>query len=130
MLGKLLGTILFWLVTVSISFGILSIFAGSWFPKDYFQTILFLFYIVSFVLFISTVIPKTKLTMFLGMILGIGLPILGFMAIGSDTWYLVPFKYILPYYYLDGSFGLMLIPLIIGVIYFLLSVYIMQRKDL
>ncbi|WP_033827384.1 MULTISPECIES: ABC transporter permease subunit [Bacillaceae] len=130
MLGKLLGTMLFWIITISISFSILSMFANSWFPKDYFQTIIFLFYIVSFVLLISTAITKTKLTMFLGIILGISLPIIGLTAIVSDKWYLAPFKYILPYKYLDGSFGLMFVPLAIGIIYFLISVLLMQRKDL
>ncbi|MEJ8767686.1 ABC transporter permease subunit [Oceanobacillus sp. HCA-5259] len=130
MLGKLLGTLLFWIVTISISFCILSMFADSWFPKDYFQTVIFLFYIVNLVLLISTAIPKTKLTMFLGIILGISLPILGLAAIVSDKWYLAPFKYILPFKYLDGSFGLMFIPLAIGIIYFLISILLLQRKDL
>lgn len=130
MLGKFLGTMLFWVVTVSIAFTILSILAGSWFPKDYFQSLIFLFYIISFVLLISTVITKAKLTMFLGIILGIMLPIIGLAAIISEKWYLEPFKYLLPYKYLEGSVGLMLIPLAIGIVYFLIAVFLMQRKDL
>lgn len=130
MLGKFLGTMLFWIVTVSISFAILSMVAGSWFPKDYFQSMIFLFYIVSFVLLFSTVITKTKLTMFLGILLGITLPAIGLVATVIDKWYLVPFKYILPYKYLVGSNVLMLIPLFIGTIYLLISVLLMQRRDL
>ncbi|WP_117161710.1 ABC transporter permease subunit [Paraliobacillus sp. X-1268] len=130
MIGKFLGTMLFWFVTVSISFAILSVIAGSWFPKDYFQSLLFLFYIISFVLLMSTVITKTKLTMFLGIIIGITLPIIGLIAAVSDKWYLVPFKYILPYKYLEGSIFMMLIPLAIGTVYFLISVFIMGRRDL
>lgn len=130
MIGKFLGTLLFWIITVSISFAILSMFAGSWFPKDYFQSLIFLFYIISFVQLISTVITKTKLTMFLGILLGIALPILGLVAAMSDKWYLAPLKYILPYKYLDGSVSLMIIPLAIGIIYFVISVILMQRRDL
>lgn len=130
MAGKLLGTMLFWMVTVSISFIILSVISGSWFPKDYFQSLVFLFYIVSFVILTSTVFTKSKLSMFLGIILGITLPIIGLATGFSDKWYLAPFKYLLPYKYLDGSIGLMFIPLAIGAIYFLISVFIMQRKDL
>lgn len=130
MLGKFLGTMLFWIVTVSISFAILSMFAGSWFPKDYFQSLIFLFYIISLVLLISTVITKAKLTMFLGIILGITLPIVGLAATMSDKWYLAPFKYLLPYKYLEASVGLMFIPLAIGIVYFLLAVFLMQRRDL
>lgn len=65
-LGKLLGTMLFWIVTVSISFAVLTVIAGSWFPKDYLQSLIFLFYIINFVVLISIVIIKTELTMFLG----------------------------------------------------------------
>ncbi|AIF45288.1 ABC transporter permease [Virgibacillus sp. SK37] len=128
--GKFLGIMLFWVITVSISFIVLSIMAGSWFPKDYFQSLIFLFYIVSFVVLISTVFTKSKLTMFLGILLGIALPIIGLVAIFSDKWYLAPFKYLLPYKYLEGSIGLMFIPIVIGVIYLLIAVFIMQRKDL
>ncbi|ASK63910.1 hypothetical protein CFK37_17985 [Virgibacillus phasianinus] len=130
MLGKFCGAMLFWVVTVSISFSILSIIAESWFPKDYFQSLLFIFYIVSFVLLISTVITKTKLTMFLGILLGITLPIIGLIASVVDRWYLLPFRYLLPYNYLEGSVGFMLIPMATGIVYILLSIYIIQRRDL
>ncbi|GGB40501.1 ABC transporter permease subunit [Virgibacillus dakarensis] len=60
LLGKFLGTLLFWVVVISVSFSILLIISGSWFLKDYLQSLIFLFYIVSFVLLISTLIPKTK----------------------------------------------------------------------
>lgn len=130
LLGKLLGTMLFWIVLTSISFGILSIYAGTWFPKDFIQIIILLFYIVNLVLLISTAIPSTRLTMFLGIILGLSLPFIGFIAMDADQWYWLPFKYILPYNYLDGSFIFTLIPFMIGTIYFLISVFIMQKRDL
>ncbi|ALX47681.1 MULTISPECIES: ABC transporter permease [Lentibacillus] len=128
-LGKFLGILLFWVVTISISFAIISLITGSWFPKDYFQTIIFLFYIISLVLLISTVIPKTKLTMFLGIFLGIVLPIIGLAAAFSDKWYFIPFKYLLPYKYFDGSVGMMFIPLAIGIGYISLSIFFINRKD-
>lgn len=130
MAGKLLGTFLFWVVTISISFAIMSIIAGAWFPKDYLQSVVFLFYMISFVLLISTVVSKSTLTMFLGIILGITLPIIGMVTTVTDKWYLVPFKYILPYNYLDGSVVLMFVPLGIGVVYFLIAVYFIKRRDL
>src|SRR5699024_1969966 len=128
-LGKFLGILLFWVVTISISFAIISLITGSWFPKDYFQAIIFLFYIISLVLLISTVIPKTKLTMFLGIFLGIVLPIIGLAAAFSDKWYFIPFKYLLPYKYFDGSVGMMFIPLAIGIGYISLSIFFINRKD-
>ena len=130
MVGKFLGTLLFWVATITISVAVIFIISGSWFLKDYFHSFVFLFYIVSFVVLVSTVFTKSKLTMFLGILFGIALPILGLASAVSSKWYLVPFKYLLPYRYLEGSIGLMFVPIIIGVIYLLISVFIMQRKDL
>lgn len=130
MLGKLLGALLFWVVTISISFAILTIIAGKWFPKDYFQSLVFLFYIISFVLLVSTLFTNSKITMFLGIILGVTLPIIGLVSMVSNKWYWIPFKYLLPYRYLEGSIVLTLIPLAIGAIYFLISVSVLKRKDL
>lgn len=127
--GKLIGAMLFWIVTMSISFAVLTIIAGSWFPKDYMQSLVFIFYIVSFVLLVSTIIPKSTLSLFLGIICGVTLPIVGVTATITDRWYLVPFKYLLPYRYLDSNIFLMFIPLGISCVYFLIAVYFIQRKD-
>src|SRR5699024_7012550 len=67
-LGKFLGIFLFWAAVISISFFILTVIAGKWFAKDYVTTLLLVFYMTSFVLLISTMIPKSKLTMFLGIL--------------------------------------------------------------
>ncbi|ENH95597.1 transmembrane protein [Gracilibacillus halophilus YIM-C55.5] len=128
-LGKFLGVLLFWVVTISISFAIISLITGAWFLKDYVQTMIFLFYIISFVLFISTIISKTKLTMFIGIFLGIVLPIIGLIAVYSDKWYFIPFKYLLPYNYLEGSIVMTFIPLVIGVCFISISIMLLNRKD-
>ncbi|TCP30924.1 ABC-2 type transport system permease protein [Scopulibacillus darangshiensis] len=130
MFGKLLGATLFWVVTISVSYAIISLISQVWNGEEYLRTLIFLFYIICLAVFISTIVPKTKLTMFLGILLGIALPILGSVSMIIDKWYLVPFKYILPFYYLDQSFGYVLIPLAIGIIFFLMSVLIMERRDL
>nr|WP_289037749.1 ABC transporter permease subunit [uncultured Allobacillus sp.] len=130
MVGKFLGTLLFWVATITISFAVIFIISGSWFLKDYFHSFVFLFYIVSFVVLVSTVFTKSKLTMFLGILFGIALPILGLTSTVSNKWYLVPFKYLLPYRYLEGSIALMFVPIVIGAVYLLIAVFIMQRKDL
>lgn len=128
--GKMLGTMLFWTLTISITFAILSVITGTWLPIDYIQSLVCLFYMISFTLLLSTIVPKSTLTMFLGVFLGISLPIVGLVATLSDKWYIIPFKYGLPYYYLDDSILLLFVPFGIGVIYFLTSVYILKRKDL
>lgn len=130
MLGKLAGTVLFWIATISVTYAVIFVISGSWSMENYAQTLILLFYFVCFALFISTVIPKTKLTMFLGILLGIALPIIDIVSVSVDKWYLLPAKYILPFYYTDLSFGFMFIPLGIGLVFFFASVVIMNRRDL
>lgn len=130
MSGKLIGTLLFWIVTITISYAVIFAISGTWSFSNYLQTLILLFYIVCFVLFISTVIPKTKLSMFLGIFLGIALPIIGLVAESSDQWYWAPFKYALPFYYLDQALAYMFIPFAIGLAFFAISVLIINRRDL
>ncbi|WP_405100297.1 ABC transporter permease [Oceanobacillus sp. FSL H7-0719] len=129
-LGKFLGTYLFWIFTLSISFIIISVIAGDFFAGDYFRVISFMFYIVSFVLLLSTIIPRAKVTMFVGILLGIFLPIIGMTSIFSEKSYLIILKYLLPFYYMDGSYLLAFVPIGIGVIYLVIALGILQRKDL
>lgn len=129
-LGKFLGIFLFWAVVISVSFLIMTIIAGKWFTKDYVTALLLVFYMTSFVLLISTLIPKSKLTMFLGILFGIMLPIIGINAMFSDKWYMLLFKYILPYKYVAESAGWLVIPFVIGLVYIAISILWMKRKDL
>lgn len=129
MLGKLLGTLLFWIVTVSISYSIIYFISDSWHTESFLQAIVFIFYVVSLVFLISTIVTKSKLTMFLGIILGLILPILGLLSITIDKWYLLPFKYLLPYKYLNDTLGYLFIPLSISLVYILIAVTVMRRRD-
>src|SRR5690625_5912313 len=86
MLGKFLGTLLFWIVTVSISYSIIYFISDSWHTESFLQAIVFIFYVVSLVFLISTIVTKSKLTMFLGIVLGLILPILGLLSITIDKW--------------------------------------------
>src|SRR5690625_1468706 len=129
MLRKFLGTLLFWIITVSISYSIIYIISDSWYMEGYLQTIVFIFYVVSLVFFISTIIPKSNLTMFLGVILGLILPILGLLSTVIDKWYILPFKYLLPYKYLNDTLGYLIIPLSISLVYILIAVTVMRRRD-
>ncbi|SER24036.1 ABC-2 type transport system permease protein [Gracilibacillus ureilyticus] len=129
-IGKALGILFFWMITILISYIILTMISGELYLAHYFKTILFLLYVISFVLFISSIIPKSKLTMFLGILLGISLPVLGLISVSSEKWYFLPFKYLLPYYYMEDESIKLLIPLIFSIIFLIISVVIMKRRDL
>lgn len=127
--GKMLGSFLFWVVTLSISFVIISCYAGSFLVKDYFRLIALLLYIVCFVLFISSLIPKAKVTMFIGIFLGILLPVLNLFSMVFNKWYLLPFKYLLPFYYLNQSFGYIFIVIALALFLFASTVLAIYRRD-
>jgi ABC-2 type transport system permease protein len=129
-MGKFIGVFLFWLFSITVCFLIVSFYAKTWFFVDYYTVIIFLFFIVTFTIFLSTIIIKPGLTMFLGILIGILAPILGLWSSFSSKWFLVPFKYLLPYYYLIQSKGFLIFPLLFGAMLLFGSYLIFQRKDL
>jgi len=129
-IGKMLGSFIFWVCSISISFIVVSIYAKTWFYLDYVTVIAVLFFITSFNVFLSTVVTKPSMTMFLGILLGILFPILGLWAAFSDKWYLLPFKYLLPYHYVVESNFYLVGPFLIGILLVATSYIIFKRKDL
>lgn len=129
-LGKFLGSFLFWIGAISISFLIVSLYARSWFLLDYLTVCTVLFFITCLNIFLSTWISRPSMTMFVGILLGILCPILGFWAAFSSNWYLLPFKYLLPYYYVVESNGYLVIPFVIGILFLAASYFMFNRRDL
>jgi len=127
--GKMLGSFLFWVLTLSISFVIISCFAGAFFFQDYLRLVALLLYIVCFVLFVSSLIPRAKVTMFIGIFLGILLPVLNLFSIALNKWYLIPFKFLLPFYYLVHSIGYIFIVIALAITLFAATVLVTYRKD-
>lgn len=130
LIGKFLGVSLFWLFSLTISFILVSLYANQWFWIDFFIVIIFMLFVISFVTFLSIVVEKPGLTMFLGILLGLSLPILGLYSIFTDTWYLLPFRFSLPYYYIMKSGWFLLIPLCKTAILLYFGNLILNRKDL
>lgn len=131
LLGKFFGVYIFWLLCLSFCFFITFLFSGKLPLYDYLSIAIFLFYAIAFTFLLSIIIPKSSLTMLLGIILGFIIPILGLAATFKDNiWYLLPFKYILPYFYILKSGLFMLIPLLIGILTISVSFVLLKRKDL
>ncbi|MBK5514628.1 ATP-binding cassette domain-containing protein [Bacillus sp. TH11] len=54
---------------------------------------------IAFYMFISTIIPKTSITLFFGLIFAVFFPILSLVSIYTDKVWLKPIKFITPYNY-------------------------------
>ncbi len=128
--GKFLGVFGFWFVCLTLSFILVSINAKEWFWLDYFIVINFILYVVSLILLISTLVKKTSLSMFLGIMIGVILPIIGFASTIKDHFLLVPIKYISPYYYIIQSGYYLITPLMISTVFILISYVLLKKRDL
>ncbi len=128
--GKFLGSFLFWVCSISISFFVVTLFAKSTFFLDYLTVITVLFFITCLNVLLSTVLTRPGMTMFVGILLGILCPVLGFWAAFSNIWYLLPFKYLLPYYYVVASGGYLVVPFLLGLLFLAASYFMFNRRDL
>lgn len=128
--GKFLGSFLFWVCSISISFFVVTLYAKSTFFLDYLIVITVLFFITCLNVLLSTVLTRPGMTMFVGILLGILCPVLGFWAAFSNNWYLLPFKYLLPYYYVVESGVYLIVPFLLGLLFLTVAYFMFYRKDL
>lgn len=100
-LGKFFGIWLFWFVCLTVSFLLISIFAKKIDVFIFLQIMSLLTYQIALTILFSVLIPKPGFTMFLGIVMGLTFPILGFwLSFTSNVW-VSWMKFITPFYYLD-----------------------------
>lgn len=129
-LGKIMGVSLFWIISLAIPFTIISFYSNKLFIMDYLSLLVFIFYAVSLACLISTIINKPNITMFLGIIISIILPVLGVYSSLEDNIMMNIVKYILPFYPVLEQGFLLLIPLAISLLFIFITIILFNRKDL
>jgi len=98
--GKFLGVVLFWLVCLVITFGVVLATVHTFDAKTFWQCLTILVYCITLAILLSLAVPRPSYTMFLGIVLAILLPGLGFWSALSDhpaaqwTAYLTPYTFI------------------------------------
>lgn len=100
-LGKFFGIWLFWFVCLTVSFLLISIFAKKIDVFIFLQIMSLLTYQIALTILFSVLIPKPGFTMFLGIVLGLVFPILGFWLTFTSNVWVSWLKFITPFYYLD-----------------------------
>jgi ABC-2 type transport system permease protein len=132
-LGKFMGIWLFWLTCLIIPILLLIPFAKTFYYMELISLVIFMSYFIALALFLSCLINKPALTLFIGIVLSIIFPIIGFWGILSpENNYLNVINFIAPYYYLtedSGILGYIMLPLftlllVVG------SLFILKRRDL
>lgn len=128
-LGKFLGIWLFWLICLMISFLLTSIFSQKIDVFIFSQTMSLLSYQIALTILLSVLIPKPGFTMFLGIVVGLAFPILGFwFAFTSNVW-VGWMKFLTPYYYLERDDFTFLVILLIAGIMLVIANLIFKRRE-
>ncbi|WP_208112697.1 ABC transporter permease subunit [Aureibacillus halotolerans] len=133
--GKFLGVFMFWFVCITLCLLLLTIFSGTNVLSGIIPLAIFFLYTVAATLLLSLCIPKPGMSMFVGLLLGIGAPIFAIVAqFRDDPILTIIHQYVLPYYpLLEGvtmqSPELYFIPLVWAVVFFALAFLLLNRKD-
>ncbi|KRG14062.1 hypothetical protein [Lederbergia galactosidilytica] len=127
--GKFLGIWFFWFVCITISFILISIYAHKIDLFIFSQIMSLLTYQIALTLLLSMLIPKPGITMFLGVILGLGFPIVGLWVSFTSNIWLSWTKFLVPYYYLNQDNYAFLIILLLAGILLLFTFLMLKRRD-
>ncbi len=128
-IGKFLGIFAFWFGCILVSYVIIAIYAKQFFLFDFLVLMSFLTYIIGLALLLSLLVRKSSLSMFLSIILGIFIPIIGIASSFSDKLYFKVLRYLFPYYYQEGEAFLKFVPLLFGLAFLAIAVSLFQRRN-
>lgn len=109
LLGKFAGAWLFWFTCTLISFLLIGIFSLKFNFFIFSQVIALLTFQIALAIFLSIIIPKPSVTMFLGILIGLLFPILSLWLVVTDKNWISWLKFSSPYYYLVADNYLFLI---------------------
>lgn len=128
-IGKYLGIFLFWVVSITLSFLIISFYAKHFYIMNYLQLLSFMSYVISVTFMLSFFVKRSTYSMFLSVILGLFLPAIGFYVTYTESFWQY-FKYLFPYFYLLKYNGLVVIPFLLAAAMLALVLTLFQRSDL
>lgn len=130
-IGKFIGILFFWIICILISFTIISISAKTFNIVNFSLLISCIFYYIGVTIFLSTIIDRTTISNFLGLFISIVLPA-GGLYITTTTNVFKFLKWIFPYAYIEFSQKNNLYiagPIVIGMIFLIVSLIILDKKD-
>lgn len=130
-IGKFFGIMLFWVVCIFISIILLIPFAKTMYVRELIESTLYMSYFVTLILFLSTVIKKPGLSLFIGMVVSIALPVLGFWGTFTETKIVLKvISYMTPYYYMaqENTWLIVIVP-VLSAVFVALSLITSKKRD-
>ncbi|WP_243550582.1 ABC transporter permease [Priestia megaterium] len=130
-LGKFLGVILFWIVSLLIALLLVVPFSKEFYFPEFIQAVIFISYFVGLTILISTLIIKPSITMFLGIAIALAMPVLGIWSMISENIFLKIASHITPYfYYTQETTSYTYFVIFFPIVFLALSLFIMRKKEL
>ncbi|WP_066307607.1 ABC transporter permease [Bacillus sp. FJAT-29814] len=129
LLGKFFGIWLFWFSCLAISFILISIFSQR---IDFFifsQVLSLVTYQICLTILLSVLVSKPGITMFLGIVIGLIFPILGFWVVFTSNVWVSWVKFMTPFYYLEREDFTFLVIFILAGIMLVLANLIFKRRE-
>ncbi|MED5049254.1 ABC transporter permease subunit [Bacillus siamensis] len=131
-LGKVSGITLFWILCLTIAIILVSFVSKVFYFKELIESIIFLSYFISFSLFLSVLIRKPSMSMFMGILLSLAIPIVGIWGITNNPNFIVKLlSFLTPYYYFgqpEQRYLIYFVP-VLSVIWLFLSLILFKKRD-
>ncbi|MCA0989687.1 ABC transporter permease [Pseudalkalibacillus hwajinpoensis] len=129
-LGKFLGIAMYWMVCILVASLLILPFTKGFYFHQFMEALIFILYFVGLAIFLSTLITKPGMTMFLGSVLAILLPIIGLWSLWSENLIIDLVSYLTPYYYYSvGEHIYTYVVLIFPILFVLGSLLLIRKKD-
>lgn len=130
-LGKFFGVTIFWFLCLLISTLLIIPFSKTFYFREFIEIFLFLSYFIGLTIFLSTIINRPRLSMFISLILAITLPIIGILGLASNEYLILNIvNFFTPYYYISKEeFISPYFILILTTLFIYLSIINIRKKD-
>lgn len=131
-IGKYLGIVFFWIICLSISMILISLFSHNIYIEKAMISFSFIAYFIGMTVLLSTLVGNPVMTNLLGITLSIVMTIFGLWGTLTENIILKIFSYITPYHYFihEENSLLAYIPILFSVIFIVLSIIIIRKRDL
>ena len=126
--GKFFGVVAFWGVCLTISFIVITFFAKSFDSLVFSQLICLLIFYIALVFALSVVITRPMMSMFLGIVIGLALPIFYLYIEATEKWWSF-LKYISPIHYLVKDDWSIFILLVEGMLIIIATLWLFKRRE-
>lgn len=128
-LGKFLGVLLFWLVCMLITFGVVLATVHTFDAPTFWVCLSLLVYCIALALLLSLAVPRPSYTMFLGIVIALVLPGLAIWSLASSHPAAPWIAYLTPYMYIEKGGAWIGMIWLYAAVFLTASVFLFQRRD-